>query len=304
MKKLLLTILTLLWASTSFALTMDWVTIGNPGNSDDVHYDNYGAVEYEYCISIYEVTNTQFVVFLNAVAATDPYGLYNENMGASVHGGITRSGSSGNYSYSIKDGYELKPVVYVSWNDCARFINWLNSGNTETGAYDMSKTHPTRLEGALYWLPTEDEWYKAAYYDPTLNNNAGGYWDFPTQSESIDTANVNYDNSVGTVTDVGSYDNDSYYGTYDQSGNVYEWNETLIAGAYRGFRGGSFGCGPNLGLNHLSANSCSVPTDSTTESYDIGFRVAASSEIIPEPVSIGLLITSLIGLFIHRRKRN
>ena len=103
----------------------------------------YGSVAYDYRIGTTEVTNAQYVDFLNAVAATDPYGLYNTSMGSDTRGGITRSGSGtipDPYIYSVKAdavgqgpggsdyAYADKPVVYVSWGDAARFSNWLNNG--------------------------------------------------------------------------------------------------------------------------------------------------------------------------------
>ncbi|NIM51450.1 MAG: PEP-CTERM sorting domain-containing protein, partial [Gemmatimonadales bacterium] len=68
---------------------MEWVTVGDPGNVNDTH--GYGGVGYVYNIGRYEVTNAQYCAFLNAVAASDPHGLYNTYMGTFL-GGITRSG--------------------------------------------------------------------------------------------------------------------------------------------------------------------------------------------------------------------
>ena len=97
---------------------------------------------YDYWISKYEVTNAQYAEFLNAKAASDPLGLYNTNMGIdATFGGITRSGVSGSYTYTVKSGFANKPVTYVSFYDSLRFSNWLNngqgSGDTETGAYTL-----------------------------------------------------------------------------------------------------------------------------------------------------------------------
>ena len=131
-------------------VTFDWVTVGDPGNpADDA---GRGAVAYTYRISQYEVTNAQYTEFLNAVAATDDHGLYNANMansfpGSLGYGGITRSGSSGSYTYTTIAGREGMPVNWVSSYDALRFANWLHNGQatgvqdsttTEDGAYDMS----------------------------------------------------------------------------------------------------------------------------------------------------------------------
>jgi hypothetical protein len=121
------------------------------------------------------VSNTEYVRFLNSIAATDTTGLYNTNMGVSSFGGITRSGGSGAYTYSAIAGRENMPVNYVSFYDVLRFANWLHNGQptgaqssttTEDGAYTFSgpTTVGARNGGAKFAVATEDEWYKAAYY--------------------------------------------------------------------------------------------------------------------------------------------
>ncbi|MBL6832216.1 MAG: SUMF1/EgtB/PvdO family nonheme iron enzyme, partial [Pirellulales bacterium] len=143
----------------------------------------------------YEFTNQQYTDFLNSVAATDTYSLYNANMGSSARGGITRSGSSGSYTYAVKTNMGDKPVNYVSWFDAARVANWLQngqgSGSTETGAYTLvggqtSGTAPAVNPGASYFLPTENQWYKAAYYKG--GSAMADYWDYATQSDTTPTA--------------------------------------------------------------------------------------------------------------------
>jgi formylglycine-generating enzyme required for sulfatase activity len=112
------------------------------------------------------------------VAKADPKGLYNMSMGTSAQGGIARSGSSPNFTYMVISGRGQWPVVFVSYFDAQRFANWLHNGQptgaqdattTEDGAYTMGATDvppgPARNSGALFFVPTEDEWYKAAYYD-------------------------------------------------------------------------------------------------------------------------------------------
>ena len=98
---------------------------------------SYGAVNYAYNIGTYEVTNSQYAEFLNAKAASDPFGLYSESMGTA--GGISRSGSSGSYTYGATS--PNMPVNFVSFFDAVRFANWMNNGqgssNTETGSYTL-----------------------------------------------------------------------------------------------------------------------------------------------------------------------
>ena len=148
------------------------------------------AVSYEYQIGKYEVTNAQYSVFLNAVADTDANALYAASMGSGF-GGITRSGSSGSYTYSAIAGREDKPVNYVSFYDSLRFANWLHNGQptgaqnnstTENGAYELSLgTSVVRKAGAQIFLTSEDEWYKAAYYKE--GGTSAGYWDYPAGSD-------------------------------------------------------------------------------------------------------------------------
>ncbi|MDD3181008.1 MAG: SUMF1/EgtB/PvdO family nonheme iron enzyme [Opitutaceae bacterium] len=304
-------------------ITIDTVTVGNPGNTADS--TGFGAVGYSYAIGKYEVTNTQYAAFLNAVAATDSYALYNTSMGSEAYGGITRSGSSGSYAYAVKSGYENKPVTYVSFWDATRFANWLNNGqgsaSTETGSYTLGGvTNPvnntvTRNGGANWVVSSENEWYKAAYYDPTLNSGTGGYWEYPVRSNTLGdntaftaTNSANYNdgdyavfNGAGTdgALPVGSYPNaSSYYGTFDQGGNVWEWNEQIYANDYRGKRAGSWVDG--YGLDRSYSDPSRV---ATYEDGSYGFRVASLAPI-PEPgtCAAALGAVSLAIVLLRRRK--
>jgi formylglycine-generating enzyme required for sulfatase activity len=221
----------------SASVTIDWVTVGNAGNAADT--TGYGAVNYEYKIGKYEVTNAQYGAFLNAAAKTDSYGLYNSNMSTY---GVTRSGSSGSFSYSVTGALANRPVVYVSWFDAARFANWLangqGGGDTETGSYTLNGATTGILLAnatAQIYIPTEDEWYKAAYY----NTVSQTYSLYPNGQNSITTADANY--SSNGATDVGTYSGDtSSYGTFDQGGNAVEWNDAVISDSQRGRRGSAW----------------------------------------------------------------
>lgn len=204
--------------SASATVTIDCVTVGNAGNAADPS-TGYGAVGYNYQIGKYEVTNAQYGAFLNAKAATDSYGLYNIGMASY---GITRSGTSGSYIYSVTGGLENRPVVYVSWFDAARMANWLvngqGNGSTETGAYTLNGATSgiiTANAVAQVYLPTDDEWYKAAYY----NGATSTYSLYPNGQNTITTEDANYANRIGSSTNVGTYSGaPSMYGTFDQGG--------------------------------------------------------------------------------------
>lgn len=332
-----------LGASFARAITIDMVSVGNPGNPFDVAHGSNpaaGQVNYTYNIGAYEVTNSQYAAFLNAVAATDTNSLYNASMNSSGRGGITQSGSSGSYTYAVKTDFADKPVNYVSFWDAARFTNWLHNGQpigaqgagtTEDGAYVLNTTNPVnntifRDPNAMFYLPTENEWYKAAYYDPTLNSGAGGYTLYATKSNTAPTiatasltgdisspgANVanyfsgaDWNSQNGNVTTVGSAGplSASYYGTFDQSGNLWELNEEILFSSFRGLRGGAW-----LNSSTVLAASFRNNYDPSDEGADVGFRIASpflesappSNDLVPEPGSGGLLV---VGLMLLRRRR-
>jgi formylglycine-generating enzyme required for sulfatase activity len=289
--------------------SLQFVSVGDPGNAADPATGNlYGAVSYSYDIGKFDVTAAQYTAFLNAVAtANDPYGLYNPNMdtAASQYGcNIKRTLAGSVYSYSVATEWANRPVNYVSWGDATRFCNWLQNSQkvgieglttTEDGAYflngktsDADLLGVTRKTGAAYFLPTEDEWYKAAYYDPNKPGGAG-YWSYPTKSNTppsnvlsaTNTNSANYNingnytlNSPYYRTDVGAFANSpSAYGTFDQGGNVNQWNETKVTigpNSYRGLRGGAY----NSTEASLASSGRNF-TSPTGESPLYGFRVAS-----------------------------
>jgi formylglycine-generating enzyme required for sulfatase activity len=321
------------------AVTIDWVTVGDPGNAAD--NTTYGAVSDPFRIGKYEVTIQQYTDFLNAVAATDPYSLYNESMASNLNiAGISRRGTSGSYAYTVigpsgttpagASSPGNRPIAYVSWFDAARFANWMQngqgSGSTETGAYTLvggqtSGTAPAKNLGAQFYIPTENEWYKAAYYKGSGTN--AGYWDYATQSDTApgntvgSTANqANYFTGAGFsvtqsdsysagsqnyLTDVGAFSaSDSFYGAFDMSGNLLEWNDlTGSAGSSRGLRGGNWGDYAFI----LSSSSRSTYGPSI-ENFLIGFRLA-SPVAVPEPSTwvMGLAGIACAGWGAYRRRR-
>ena len=230
------------------------------------------------------------------------------------------------YTYSVAPDWANRPVNYVSFWDSLRFANWLHNGqgssSTETGAYTMGSlglvgvpTSPpvTHTVGAKYWLPTENEWYKAAYYKG--GGTDSGYWGYTTQSNDFpsNTGSDGYTdpgnsaNSAGVApyyrTKVGEFENSaSAYGTFDQGGNVGEWNEAIAdqeSGiTFRGLRGGSFNY-PDSIRNAPIGNDYDY-IDPNEERSDVGFRVAS----VPEPGSVTLLVCGATGgLICYWRRR-
>ena len=308
MKKLYLHTLAVtaaLVTSASAIVTIDYITVGNAGNAADESTPyRFGAVGYEYKIGKYEVTIAQYGEFLNAKAATDSYGLYNPGMSSY---GIAQYGDPGSFSYTVISGYENRPVTYVSWYDAARFANWMNNGqgasSTETGAYTLNgATSGIILSNpdAIIRIPTEHEWYKAAYYNP----NTTAYSLFANGSSAgISSTQANFDpywhtedrvHYVGDTTDVGSYSSTpSAYGTYDQGGNVTEWNDGEN-GLGRGVRGGSWD-DPQF----ILASNYSLYSIPDWDVQILGFRLAMVA--VPEP-STSILTFIGVSLLFRRRR--
>ena len=279
--------------SASATVTMDWVSIGNANNAAD-QLTGYGAVDHAYRIGKYEVTNAQYGEFLNAKGQSNSNGVYNASMPTL---GITQSGTSGSFSYTVTTALANRPVVLVSWFDAARFANWMMNGqgnaSMETGAYTLNNATSgiiTANIGAQVYIPSENEWYKAAYY----NAANASYSLYPNGQNTITTADANYNNSVGSTTNVGTYSSDpSSYGTNDQGGNAWELTDAVISGSSRGLRGGAWYSSDNdLRSSNRSSSGPAV------EISIIGFRVAS----VPEPTSI-LLSMLAGGMMLIRRKR-
>jgi formylglycine-generating enzyme len=309
--------------------SVQFVPVGNAGNAADT--TGYGSVGYDYSMGKYDVTVGQYCQFLNAVAKTDTYGLYDIFMGMVPYSystiKITRSGSWGSYSYAVTGSYTQAancPIFYVGWGDAARFCNWLQNGQptgdqgngtTETGAYtlDGATTYAalmavTRNAGATYFIPTENEWYKAAYYKGGGTN--AGYWLYPTQSNTApdnslalattEPNDANYHKSGYTdptniLTPVGTFSaSPGPYGTYDMGGDVWQWNETAVSSSSRGLRGGDW----SLYSDYL-ASSCRFDGSPTCEYNNFGFRVAS----VPEPDSLTLVACGAVAALLWWRGR-
>lgn len=323
--------------NSASAVTIDWVSVGNAGNLADPtnagSIAGIGAVPYTYSISKYEVTNSQWVEFLNAV---DPNGtntktLYSQtaSFDGNVAGVTMNSAAASGSKYSVIAGQGNKPVTYVNFYDIARMANWMHngqgSGSTETGVYEFTglfSVNGGRSAGATVVVPTESEWYKAAYHQPVdQGGDADGYWAYATGSNTVIsgdvpaggvnsgnirgtkgyavTQNSSYNDSQNYLTNVGSYTlADSYYGTFDQGGNVMEWTETLgtnFGNVIRASRGGSWMDGAGVTASNFRGNS--RPTDRFSS---VGFRLAMLS--VPEPTAItGVACAAIMTM--RRRSR-
>lgn len=292
------------------------VPVGDPGNPADI--TSFGSVAYRFSIGKYNVTIGQYAAFLNAVAKTDTYGLYHPSMGTDLNiAGITRTGVSGNYLYTVMNNggdSSNRPIAYVTWFHAARFANWMANGQpegaqatgtTENGAYALNgrvtgfavaknTCNPNTGQTCTFWLPTENEWYKAAYFSANVNNSGQpGYYLFATQSSATPgnavgaapnqmnviinlnfslTQNPNLFPGQNYLTDVGAFSGSvSYYGTFDQNGPLYQWND--LDGSpypYRGIRGSFWFAGSQAAE---AINFAAVTPEHAGN--DVGFRLAS-----------------------------
>ena len=271
-------------------VNMAFVDIGSAGNAAD--NTGYGSVGYDYRMGTYEVSADQWAAVL------------------AVDSGVGDAGV----------GSGSQPTAATSWYEAAKFCNWLTTGNTASGVYDTSASGwgspnagaftaimdhqaAAALYGTAYFIPTQNEWYKAAYYSAT-----GVYYDYPTGSDSVPDGIDSFGDSTfdavfadpfmqdqpNAVTSAGDL---SPFLTMGQGGNVWEWNETRI-GLDRGRRGATF--------NYDSSFLLATFRDSDSpenEAYDGGFRVASISiGVVPEPGSLGLLLLGLAGLATRRKR--
>jgi sulfatase modifying factor 1 len=293
------------FGSNANKFDIEFVTIGDPGNTADSggDPDPAGAVDYSYRIGKFEISE-DMIAKANAEGGLD----------------ITKDTRSPN-----------KPATSITWNEAARFVNWLNTSTGSPPAYKFANQpgeigysananiqlwsigdagyDPNNLYRnslARYFLPSAHEWYKAAYYDPT----SGNYYNYPTGSNTAPT-----DVPFGTADDTAVYDQPfaagpaditlagglSPYGTMGQGGNVYEWEETdfdLVndsSSSARGNRGGGWAKAENhmLPLIRLSGNPFQ-------EGGALGFRVARVA--IPEPSTMLLGALTAAGLLLRKRR--
>jgi len=285
---------------------MEFVTIGNPGNTADTTGipNPVGRVEYVYSIGKFEVSENMI----------DKYNLEFGNANSLT---ITKDSRGPN-----------KPATSVSWNEAARFINWLNTSTGNQVAYKFTTTgvndniamwnsgetgydasNPWRNSFARYFLPSADEWYKAAYFDP--NNKY--YYDYTTGSDTAPTA-VDSGRTAGTAVyykQVGPADVDqagglSPFGVMGLGGNVYEWDESLAQSIFhRGVRGGYWAVESEA---YLSSSVRLGNNEPGVEQGVLGFRVASLSSSTPPavPESSMMVIGTLFGLggLVAKRRMN
>jgi hypothetical protein len=268
------------FGSGTNSFTIDFVGIGNTSNAADT--TGYGAVPYEYRMGTFEISQ-------DAITKATASGMAN----------VTAGAWAGN-----------RPAANMTWYEAAAFVNWLNTSTGNGAAYNLTfsgswsmtlwsseqawtagGTNLYRNKDAFYFLPSENEWYKAAYYNPGGSN----YFLYPTGSDTAPTAVASGTNAGTAVYDgvasfpaiVDSAGGLSPYGTMGQGGNVWEWNESAFDGSNslssedRAFRGGFWD-----NSEFFLRSSLRFGVDPALEGFFVGFRVASVPEgpaAVPEP---------------------
>ena len=275
--------------------TIDFANIGNTGNAADT--TGYGAVPYEYRASIHEISQDD----------------------------ITKATASGMSNVTAGAWTGSQPAANIDWYEAAAFVNFLNTNSAKTAAYDLAfsngswsmalwsseqawtagGTNLYRNKDAFYFLPSENEWYKAAYYNAAGTN----YFLYPTGSDTAPTAVASGTNAGSAVYNavasvpaiVDSAGGLSPYGTMGQGGNVSEWNESAYGGTNsspsegRAIRGGywntsEYGLRSSSRLDGYPAN----------EYAGVGFRVAS----VPEPSTYVLVLLGAGAVYLWKRRKS
>ncbi len=280
--------------------TIDFAEIGTPGNPNDSgagggsYSSNFGGVGYAYRMGVTEVAQDW----------------------------VTRATASGLAHVTSGPWGSNQPATNVSWYDAAAFVNFLNTSTGHQAAYNLDFTSSWTMQlwnsadawqadgenlyrhrESFYFLPSENEWYKAAFQKndgPTPN-----YWDYATGSNfaPVAVASGTLDGTAVyqslTPADVNLAGGLSSYGIQGQGGNVWEWQESSFNGTNdspslgRTIRGGYW---PNNEV-HLRSSDRTLFGPATSVN-NIGFRVAS----IPEPSTIVFTLGAGSLLLIRRRR--
>ena len=302
------------FGSGSNTFGIEFVEIGSPGNPADTTGtpNPVGSVPYTFDIAKFEISR-DMITKANAEGG----------LGITLWDMSSYGGNGAN-----------KPATGISWLEAARFVNWLNTSKGYQAAYridgngnfqlwdvadswtdSVRGTNRFRHKDSYFWLPSADEWYKAAYYDP----DSGTWLDYPTSDGSVPTAvtsgtadktavyGQSHFQGPANINEAGGL---SAFGVMGLGGNVWEWEETArdltndSPGEIRGVRGGAWQHPDYI----LASTYRSAGGGGITPAYvDWGFRVAslhASSSAVPEPGSVAVWTLLGVGALVWGRKRN
>ena len=297
-----------------------FVEVDNVGNSA-YSETGFGSVGYKYSIGKYEVSNAQYAKFMSAVGSNT----VNVNgTNVKLFGGFDASSSYSKFSlieqnaagnaFTAASGKENYAANFISAFGAAMYCNWLTNGASEaatindllTGAYDFNKFGASidvfkeeNINGdGTYRLPTADEWFKAAYYNPENDS-----YTLYAVGDTISADMANYNNRNGGTANVKQYEMyPSSYGTLNQTGNVIEYimlvNETTgrIGTIGGGFYSSAYAVKSTASVVYL------VPDNLAGRAS--GFRLAYSAPSIPEPSTYAMMFGLLaLGFAAYRRRK-
>jgi formylglycine-generating enzyme required for sulfatase activity len=309
-----------------------------------------GSVGYEYKIGKMEVTTAQWVEFFNAAFDRPSNDLLPHLTPPDPgHWGAqsTTPMTPGAKRWNVAPGQALHPVGDISWRMAAMYCNWLSNGKSLdrsaflNGAYDASTfgssgsgftDQQSHNPEAKYWIPTWDEWLKAAHFDPSKNGGAGGWWLYDTSSDTTPVygpagqlvglsgngtpfpdptgqpaqANGGWTSEFSGFSPfdvlLGAYPTvQSPWGLLDTAGGTSEWTEETIGAAGRRearYYDGSHwfeSSGNAKAGDWIGSSGSDFPSLAT---YDLGFRIAS---VVPAPASIAPVIG--VALFCSQRTR-
>jgi formylglycine-generating enzyme len=274
------------FGSGANAFSIDFVQIGNPGNTADLSVTSNlspyppGSVAYTYNLGKYEVSS----------------------------GMINKANTSGVLNITLSDWGPNKPALGISWYEAAKFVNYLNTSTGNTAAYKFNSSNtfqvwspgelgfdsnnPYRNSLSKFFLPNRDEWYKGAYGSPS-----GTYSDYPS-STTIVVERASWQGPA----DIDLAGGLSAYGTMAQGGNAYEWTESAFDGSNNLATEARLGRG-GFYADPSWASAYKLNTwyfDPSSEDYNMGFRVA----MVPEPSSLSLLALGSLAMLLGIRRRS
>ena len=322
-------------AQTPPSYGFDFVTIGDPGNfaySGGMYGQTAGrgSVAYEYRIARHEVTTSQWMEFVNTFSQRVGGWNFARPHVWGARWDPTYTGPGQRWILKPDPDAGMFPVGGISWHESAQYANWLHNGKStdpaslDDGAYDSStwgvdpvtgySTDGPRLPGAKYWIPTIDEWLKAAHYDPNkFGTGLGGYWLYPHSSDSlirpgppgVGQTSAGWQDPLVFSGEwnipLGAYPLwTSPWGLLDVSGGAAEWMESwwhplmpqerIRDGASAGFRDWQFPDRADVVFGGGRPNHA-IP--------DIGLRIASR---VPSP-GAGVFLGSALYLLVRSRGR-
>lgn len=310
----------------------DWAVIGDVGNPvyDGPDPFNFvtgrGSVDYKYRISTREVTTGQWLEFVNTFSTqSDDLKYFGMPMVWGAELDFDYNGPGWRWKLQEGPNSGMRPVGGITWYDAARFVNWLHNEKSSDlsafvdGAYDTSTfgyddngnltDQAVHHPDAKFWIPTLDEWIKAAHYDPDrYGPGAGGWWTYSTASDDAPIPGPPGEGEANTGFELPDYEEwliplgayqavRSPWGLYDTAGATAEWLEDFVhpEDPEERFLDGTRAGVLNPDLDAIQFLQSWTPDSPSAYS---GLRVAS---LVPEP-GIGVVLT-LAGMFSSERRR-